>query len=226
MSRGLAARSLRNPDLLRKSFIRETYCQSELGETGSSYESSELSAVTPSAAKVLFSESVRFKPVHGDCMIVVATLDSRSVASFSSAWRRCCQLPQPWSEYQEDPMLPASAYLDARAAADWHAQVELLEVANDMETPGPVPVRSRIIRLFRSTPLISVGNEIMFQVDVICPGDDMPAGGTIWTDYARLLTIPYMEVYLNHTGELPNCEIALWQSRLLDEPSDLPFFEY
>ncbi len=119
-------------------------------------------------------------------------------------------------------MLPASHYLRAQRTADWHVQVRRFNVPELVSTPATATVHSKIMRVFRATSPISLGEELAFGVSVIRPNDEMPVGGIIWMDYDQLTVARFMEVFLNSKEQLSHCEVALWQSRLIDQPSDKP----
>ena len=134
----------------------------------------------------------------------------------------CLSLLPLSTSLESTAMLPASHYLRAQRTADWHVQVELLKVPTVASTPATATVHAKIVRIFRATSPITLGEELTFGVSVIRPDDEMPASGIIWTDYDQLTAARFMEVFLNSTTKLPHCEVALWQSRLIDQPSDKP----
>jgi tetratricopeptide (TPR) repeat protein len=118
-------------------------------------------------------------------------------------------------------MLPPFEYKKARIQACFHVQVEFDTVPPDVRTPGDVRVNARVIRIFRGSSSLRVGDRVEFAVSSRRKQDGYPApGGVLWTDYARLVGARYMEVYLN--GKPPDCPVALWQSEILETACDTP----
>jgi hypothetical protein len=115
-------------------------------------------------------------------------------------------------------------YLEARHTARFHVQVEILAVAGPDQTPGDAAVTARVVRVFRGD--LAVGDEIRYAEAVIRPADweenfeQIPIGGTVWKEYDAVHRAKYAEAFLN--GTPPDLELALWQSWLIDAPTDAP----
>jgi hypothetical protein len=117
-------------------------------------------------------------------------------------------------------VLPASHYRQARHNAEFHLQVELMEIPATATTPCNITVSAKVVQVFRARTSLHRGDTVTFGIAVNRPGDDIPAGGAIWIDYDNLASHRFMEVFLD--GEPPECNVALWQCRLLDAPSQTP----
>ncbi len=120
-------------------------------------------------------------------------------------------------------MLRFEQYQAARQRALFHGQVRILTVATEVRTPGQASVEAGIVKIFRGPPPFLPGAEVRFDVSVLSgdePLEQIPLGGTIWTNLTALRAASYLEVFLN--GNPPECEIALWQQRIIDQPSDRP----
>jgi hypothetical protein len=116
-------------------------------------------------------------------------------------------------------------YLAGRHTARFHVQVEILAVAGPDRTPGDAAVTARVVRVFRGD--LAVGDEIRYAEAVIRAEDweppnieRVPIGGTIWKEYDAVHRAKYAEAFLN--GTPPVLEVALWQSWLIDAPTDAP----
>ena len=117
-------------------------------------------------------------------------------------------------------VLPASEYRHARRDAEFHVQVELTEVPSTADTPCEISVCAKVVQIFRARRPLHLGDAVKFSVAVNRPGDEMPAGGTLWIDYDNLASHRFMEVFLD--GDPPDCRVALWQYQLLDSASEEP----
>jgi hypothetical protein len=123
-------------------------------------------------------------------------------------------------------MLPLWRYQEARELTTFHGQVKLLSVETTRQTPANVQVDAEICRVFRGPAPYRPGLSVRFAVSVLTgkePLESVPIGGTRWTNYRDLLWAKYMEVFLN--GDPPACQIALWQSAIIDAPSSQPVLD-
>jgi hypothetical protein len=117
-------------------------------------------------------------------------------------------------------VLPSTRYDQARRDATFHVQVELNEISSTADTPGEISVCAKVVQIFRARKPLRRGEAVKFGVAVNRPGDELPAGGTLWIDYDNLASHCFLEVFLN--GDPPNCTVALWQYQLIDSPSKEP----
>lgn len=117
-------------------------------------------------------------------------------------------------------MLPPHVYQEARNNARFHAQVEIRSVPENAPTPCSVRVEARVVRVFRGGRSLRAGDPVTFSVDVMRAGDPLPAGGTLWMEYSRLLDAKYLEVFLD--GEPPHCAAPRWQYQRIEAPTDNP----
>ena len=120
-------------------------------------------------------------------------------------------------------VMPPWVYQEARDTAMFHIQVKVLKVAGPSQTPGNCSVTGEVVRIFRDTPgTLKSGTPLTFSVSCSKPGDPVTIGGTLWTDYDRLMQAEYLEVFLNGTER--GYEVALWQSMLITTPTEQPSF--
>ena len=117
-------------------------------------------------------------------------------------------------------VLPASRYRQARHDAVFHVQIELTDVPSTADTPCEISVCAKVVRIFRAGKPLDPGDTVNFGVAVNRPGDEIPAGGTLWIDYDNLVSYRFMEVFL--AGDPPDCRVPLWNYLLLDSPSPEP----
>ena len=115
--------------------------------------------------------------------------------------------------------VPHIGRLAARLRARFHAQVQVEHKAGTHQTPGAVPVKGRVVRVFRSGGALKVGDEVQFSVHVYRPGDDIWEGPAFMR-YDTFMQAKYMEVYLN--GNPPQCEVALDECVTIEAPSRRP----
>lgn len=123
-------------------------------------------------------------------------------------------------------MLPLSHYEQARRDAEFHVQVEIRHVQRNVATPGQARVDANVIRIFRGQHALKLGDAVRFVVSVLTGNeslDNVPIGGTIWTNYNNLPATRFLEVFLD--GLPPECAVALWQLSIIDSLSDLPHFD-
>jgi hypothetical protein len=120
-------------------------------------------------------------------------------------------------------IMPPQVYQEARDTAMFHVQVKITGVKEPERTPGECTVTGEVVRIFRDKPgTLRQGARLDFTVSCTKPGDPVAIGGTIWTDYERLLKAKYLEVFLNRTDQ--GYEVALWQSQIIEEPTAQPTF--
>src|SRR5436309_803048 len=74
-------------------------------------------------------------------------------------------------------------------------------------------------RLSRSSDELRLGT-LAFSVSCMRPGDRIVVVGTLWTDHDRLKQARYLDAFLNRVER--RCQIALWQSRIIEAPTDSP----
>jgi len=72
--------------------------------------------------------------------------------------------------------VPYVGHLNARLRARFHVQVELTRVPSGCKTPGAVPVVGRVVRVFRGNSILSIGDQLTFDVRVFRPGNRLPVG--------------------------------------------------
>jgi hypothetical protein len=120
-------------------------------------------------------------------------------------------------------MLQPEQYQNARRTAEFHGQVRILKVEIPKRTPAHVLVQAEIVHTFRGPTTYAPGAFVRFRVSVLKgdePLDRIPIGGTIWKNLNDLVGAEFIEVFLN--GEPPDCEVDLWQSAIISEPSSSP----
>lgn len=122
-----------------------------------------------------------------------------------------------------EAVLPPKAYEQAREEATHHLQVKVARVAPPAKTPGECGVTGEVVRIFRDkSATLKIGTRLAFMVSCSRRGDPPLIGGTLWTDYDQLRKAKYLEVFLNQNDG--RYEVALWQSRIIEAPTDEPAF--
>jgi hypothetical protein len=120
-------------------------------------------------------------------------------------------------------MMPPQVYQEARDTAMFHVQVKITRITGPDCTPGECSVTGEVVRIFRNKPgVLQQGATLNFGVSCTKPGNPVIIGGTIWTDYDKLVKAQYLEVFLNRTDH--GYEVALWQSQIIEEPTAQPTF--
>lgn len=117
-------------------------------------------------------------------------------------------------------MMPPETYLRARRSAPYHVQVELAEVPRELPEVGQVQVSARVVRVFRGSRRLRVGDGVGFEVSACRRGADIPTGGAWWTPAERLAEARFMEAFLE--GTPPTCRVSLWQAQIIEAPSPRP----
>jgi hypothetical protein len=116
--------------------------------------------------------------------------------------------------------VPYIGHLRARLRARFHVQAQVSHSGAEFRTPAAIPVKGRIVRVFRSGGALRVGDEVMFSVNVCRPNDEIPPGPA-FMPYETFIRATHMEVYLN--GEPPMCEVALDERVAIDGLSRAPW---
>lgn len=118
-------------------------------------------------------------------------------------------------------VMPPAVYEQARDDAPYHVQVAVRSVAVADQTPGACTVSGEVVRIFRDTGgRLAVGEPVTFSVSCTRAGDRVPIGGVLWTDAARLSAARFVEAFL--LGVPPDLSVALYQSRIIEAPSETP----
>jgi hypothetical protein len=115
--------------------------------------------------------------------------------------------------------VPYVGHLAARLKARFHVQVEFSHMSVNLSTPATVPIKGRVVRVFRRWGTLRVGDEVMFSVHVCRSGDDIWPGPDFML-YEDFIQTNYLEVYLN--GNPPKCEVALDECVAIDRPTHRP----
>ena len=120
-----------------------------------------------------------------------------------------------------EAVMPPWVYQQAREQATYHVQVKVTRGDSPAKTPGECETTGEVVRIFRDrSGELRLGTTVGFSVSCMRPGDPMVVGGTLWTDHDRLKQAKYLEVFLNRVER--RYQIALWQSRILEAPTDSP----
>jgi hypothetical protein len=123
-----------------------------------------------------------------------------------------------------DAVLPPKVYEQARELATYHVQVKVVRVAPPPTTPGECQLTGEVVRVFRDkSATLTMWTRLEFMVSCIRRGDTPLIGGTLWTDLGELMKARYLEVFLNQVDG--KYEVALWQSRILEAPTDRPVID-
>ena len=120
-------------------------------------------------------------------------------------------------------MLHHWQYEQARRDAEFHVQVAVHYVQNNVQTPGSAHVDAEVVRVFRGGGKLRLGDPVHFVLSVLTGDEDpltIPVGGTLWMNYHALQTAQYLEVFLD--GLPPECAVVLWQYDIIDEPTKKP----
>lgn len=117
-------------------------------------------------------------------------------------------------------MMPLETYFRARRLAPLHVQVDVTEVPRELPVLGAVRISARVARIFRGRHLLRLGDEVSFEISVCKRMADIPTNGTWWIQAEALARAQFMEVFLE--GTPPSCQVALWQSTIIDAPSARP----
>ena len=111
--------------------------------------------------------------------------------------------------------------LEARREARFHVQVQVTRIEPVSHTPAEVPIKARVVRVFRSDSTLRVGDEVMFSMRAYRQDDYVPPGPPFMI-YEKLMRGNYMEVYLN--GDPPQCRVPWDECVILDRPTRLARF--
>ena len=115
---------------------------------------------------------------------------------------------------------PRWAYRQVREQATSHAQVKATRVDSSAMTPGECETTGEVVRVYRDrSDELRLGT-LAFSVSCMRPGDRIVVVGTLWTDHDRLKQARYLDAFLNRVER--RCQIALWQSRIIEAPTDSP----
>lgn len=95
--------------------------------------------------------------------------------------------------------MPPQAYINMRAAAELHVQVQVGSVAAAAEAFGDCPVTGTVVRIFRdAAKVLKPEQPITFGVPCQVRRDaPVQVGGTAWHDFDRLREAKVIEVFLN-----------------------------
>jgi hypothetical protein len=115
--------------------------------------------------------------------------------------------------------VPYLGHLAARLQSRFHAQVQVTHPDAVFQTPAAVPVKGRVVRVFRNSGTLRVGDEVTFSVHVCRPGDVIWPGPSFML-YETFMRANHMEVFLN--GQPPRCEVARDECIALDRPTRIP----
>jgi hypothetical protein len=116
-----------------------------------------------------------------------------------------------------DAVLAPEYYEEARRTAPNHVQIELKSVAGPDGGLGACAVEGVVIRSFRGT--LAPDEAISFAVSCYDYGE-IPAGGTLWTDYDALKVARYLEAFMS--DDRPP-RILLDQVEIILAPRDRPY---
>jgi hypothetical protein len=105
----------------------------------------------------------------------------------------------------------------ARREAPLHLQLELTNVPAHCPE-SVVPIRGRVVTVFRGQALAALGSVIEFPVWV-CSRDKVPTGPA-FIEFASLMGATHIELYLY--GTPPECKLAAYEYELLGAPSATP----
>jgi hypothetical protein len=109
---------------------------------------------------------------------------------------------------------------NARRVAPFHVQLELLTRRSTAPERGrQITLRGPIVRLFRGTPILSLGDELSFDIWLCNPGGEPT--GLPYVYYDDLVRLPYVETYLS--GKPPDCDIVCYEFQFIPAPSDSPY---
>jgi hypothetical protein len=115
--------------------------------------------------------------------------------------------------------VPYHSHLGARLRARFHVQVQITDREAEPGTPAAVPVKGRVVRVFRSDGALNVGDEVLFSVHVRRKGDDIWPGPSFML-YETFANANHMELFLD--GNPPQCEVLLDECIALDGPTRRP----
>jgi hypothetical protein len=112
-----------------------------------------------------------------------------------------------------------SAIKNARLHAAYHVQMELEKVPNK---PGKGQVSGRVVRIFRGTPRLRLGDTVEFEVWAARKQHELQDVliGVAYLEFDALRHARYVEVFLD--GEPPNCTVPEAQHKIIESPSDAP----
>ena len=117
-------------------------------------------------------------------------------------------------------MLSPETYKRARKNAQLHVQVEMDPINQKVEKDCEnFSITGKIVRIFRGYRVCRIGDPVNFNVAIKVSSNYCPSG-ILWLGFSDLFYNNYMEVYLN--GNLPNCNVALYQYKLLETPTEDP----
>ena len=114
-------------------------------------------------------------------------------------------------------------YRQARADALFHVQVAIDKVTPPAKGPGSCMVEGKVAEVFKDAGnKLPAGTPVSFSVACHRKGEEVPIGGTMWTDTDALMSAKYIEAYL-----MPGVDgyaVAMWNSKIIAAPSKSPQF--
>lgn len=114
-------------------------------------------------------------------------------------------------------VMPPEVYVSARQSAVSHLQIRIEGVVPPDGPMGDCQVVGEVVQVFRGP--LQRGQELSFAVSCYRFGQ-MPAGGTLWTDYDALSQARYLEAFMD--GSLAP-RIQLDQVEIILAPREIPF---
>jgi hypothetical protein len=117
--------------------------------------------------------------------------------------------------------LHPEAHIDARKSAPFHVQIELEKTLEMLRHPARqtwLLVQGRVVRVFRSSGELKVGDRIVLNIHVREPG--MLQFGPANIDHDDFVNARYFETYLE--GRPPRYRLAAYEIAVLDAPTDQP----
>jgi hypothetical protein len=114
-------------------------------------------------------------------------------------------------------------YRQARADAPFHVQVAIDKVTPPAKGAGNCLVEGKTVEVFKDAGgKLAVGSPVSFSVACHRAGEQVPIGGTMWTDTDALTSAKFIEAYL--TPGVDGYAVAMWNSKIIAEPSKAPQF--
>jgi hypothetical protein len=121
-------------------------------------------------------------------------------------------------------VMPAWVYEQARENSHASRSSQGAQCKGSTKDTGRMSRQRAVMRIFRDTiGKLAEGTPLEFTVSCHRAGDPTLIGGTLWADYDRLMKAKYLEVFLN--SDETGYNVALWQSHVIDAPTEKPTWE-
>jgi hypothetical protein len=121
-------------------------------------------------------------------------------------------------------VLPPEAYEEARTSAQYHALIRVTSVVVPAKTPGECAVSGTVDELLRkANDDLAAGATLTLDVACRHTSDEIPDGGTLWTNIGALKRATVIEAFLNRDGDsyrIPRDQVSIKESGAAPDEGD------